>query len=92
LYDKKRAFKGLNKLKKIVCPNSHKEKILMIYREEFGNIPVHKFWIHCGNKDCSQPWIQIEFNRKHGVIVTPMPINVKFDVEKIPLLIMQENK
>ena len=77
----------MNKLKKIICPNKHKEKILMLYREENTSIPVHKFWIHCGNHDCSNPWVQIEFNRKHGVTVTPMPVDVKFEVEKIPLFV-----
>ena len=73
--------------KKIVCPNKHRDKILMIYREEPENIPVHRFWIHCGNLQCPQPWIQIDFNRKHGVTVQAMPNDVKFDVEKIPLLV-----
>ena len=77
----------MKKLKKIVCPGKHKEKIVMLYREEDNRVPVHKFWIHCGNVQCQNPWIQIEFNHKHGVTVTPMPKNVKFDVEKIPLLI-----
>jgi hypothetical protein len=78
----------LKRLKKIVCPGEHKEKILAIYREEDGNVPVHKFWIHCGNMNCSNPWVQIEFNIKRGVKVTPMPKTVRFDVEKIPLLVV----
>lgn len=77
----------MKRLQKIVCPNKHYEKILMIYREESGAVPIHKFWIHCDNHTCENPWIQIEFNKRHGITVVPMPRDVKFDVEKIPVVI-----
>ena len=81
----------MRKLKKIVCPGEHKEKILMLYREESGKIPVHRFWVHCGNRDCVQPWIQVEFNVRRGVTVTPMPKDINFDVEKIPYMVINGN-
>jgi len=83
----------VKKLKKIVCPLPHKDKILLVYREERLGVPVHKFWVHCSggfdssSKKCNT-WIQIRFNKKHGVTVEPMPKSVKFDLEKIPMVVL----
>jgi hypothetical protein len=74
----------MKKLGKIVCPLDHKPKVLMFYREEPANIPIHRFWICCNggraeiNEKCNR-WIEIDFNRKHGISVRALPKGVVFD-------------